>query len=290
LKNEPIVFEDIYLYAPNLPKPNTLFNQYSALGNPCTEIQTKFPDDAALCIVFDYGDFDRLQVDPARYPETTWLGFDHHSDKTNFPIDGFEIVDDSASSATMLLTRFFRDAQVRYHMTADVATCLFTGLVADTGRFAYLINSGTFEISAYLADRGARVDKVVASTLPNISLASFKVRDKIKREKVNLDELSGIATISFSRADLERWHAEERDALSVFGSLRNIEEMRLVAAYYEREDGRWYCSLRSDNGLAKKVAEHFGGGGHPNAAGFMDKSRRDLNAFFAELCKIVKNV
>ncbi len=53
------------------------------------------------------------------------------------------------------------------------------------------------------------------------------------------------------------------------GLLEKHEDVPFVAAYFRREDGRWQFSLRSRPGFdVSEIAQHFGGGGHAQAAGF----------------------
>lgn len=284
---EPI--QDIVLYAPNRPEKNSLFNAYEALGDPPKDIQTSLADDhGELCIVFDYGNFSRILLPNQIIERLNFVGFDEHGENTGLPVGSIEIVDTESSSTTALLVHFFQHAG--YVPTPEVATCLFTGIVADTGRFSHSVKGeGAFEVCAYLAKCGAKISQVLELSSEKISLKRLRIQDAVKTERVLMDEKLGFAFLWFSRDDLSRWNAEERDVLSVYGILRGVKEFRLVAAFQEKADGVWYCSLRSTNGLAKKIAVRFTGGGHPNAAGFIpppikpEELNRQLNEALREI-------
>ena len=268
-------FERIVLYAPNRPESNSLFEVVKDLGDPLAEITDRFPADADLCVIFDHGNFHRVGISD-QFPAKNLIGFDHHPGNSGFPEEGLEIVDAECSSTTMLLAYFFDF--YGYSVSPQVATCLFAGFVADTGRFSSMFKNGDerpFEFCRLMAQCGGRIADVIKASNQSIPLRRYQVQNLIRTERVKVDEDLGIAFFSFSREDLTSWGVEEKDVLSVLGMLNGITEIRLAAAYHQKADGTWFCSLRSRAGFASKVAKVLGGGGHSNASGitFYDKPK-----------------
>ena len=263
-----------YLFAPNVPRKNTLFERIKPLGDPYTEINTELPaNPPGLVIAFDYGQFWRTHL---KFPsdKTFYIGFDHHppkADDASFPSNGLKICNPSAPSTTALLYRFFKYAG--FPIVPTVADCLLVGLMADTGKLSNSLTSpDALETAASLTRQGADYHGVVESMQTEISRRAFDAQMQA-REKILFDEASSLGFMAFSLADLESWgNVSLNDILPLFGLIQNIRELRIAAAYFEREDKTWYCSLRSTpkKGVnVRKIALSFGGGGHDYAAAFV---------------------
>lgn len=279
------------IFAPNLPEPNTLFEAFRPLGDPLKDIHTAPPKgNTDLCVIFDYGNFGRTSLAQwaEEHPHTFFIGFDHHPQVPHFPKNGLQIVE-ATPSATALLYFFFQRAN--FPINPDVATCLLAGLFADTSRFTNDLASRSplaFEIGAELMYKGARLGDLVALTRHKMSLASFHAQTAA-RGKIRFDGETGLGFLSFSQKDLLEWRATTKDILPILGLLNQITELKVAAAYFEKENGKWYGSLRGTaekNIRVNRIAEQFvfegrGGGGHAYAAGFTSQDSPD--AIFEKL-------
>ena len=285
----------IHLYAPNLPRPNRLFEPVLALCDPLKEISTKLPRDADLYIIFDYGSFARTRIKNGLKKSAYFVGFDHHPQTPGFPENGCEIIDPDAPSTTAFLLRFFE--RIGFPLTPDLATCLLCGLMADTGRLSNPLMCErktsalkAYEAAAKLLRRGADFPAVLAASQPRMSLARFRAQ-KHGRKNILLDESTGLAFLAFSRDELLSWSASEQDIMSLFPSLHAIAEMRVAAVYHQKENGGWHCSLHpagSGNLDLESIAQQFGGGGHRFASAF--DSRKSPKVVFEELKGVLEKL
>ena len=62
------------------------------------------------------------------------------------------------------LTNFYKNIEesyFKYEITQDIATCLITGIITDTGGFKYEgVTSETFEIASEFLDKGVKISKI----------------------------------------------------------------------------------------------------------------------------------
>ncbi len=78
-----------------------------------------------------------------------------------------------------------------------------------------------------------------------------------------------IATVRLTREMFERAGAGPGDSEGLIDVPRSIAGVEAVALLRQKEDGTYKVSLRSRGEVdIEKIARHYGGGGHRNAAGF----------------------
>lgn len=264
------------LFAPEVLRPNKLYEVMRPLGDPNSELKTHLPSTTpSLCVVFDYGSFRRVRLEALESKGTFFIGFDHHKGESAFPTHGFEIRDESAPSTTALLFRFFQ-----YHnfsVDPDTATCLLTGLMTDTGRLQNSLateNPDAYTIAGDLMRLGGRMDEILAAMRSPLPLTKVRAQQSAQNERLIIDETTGLAFLFFSQQDLEGWNASAGDILPLLGRLQHIEEIRVAVAYFELENGEWQASLRTNptrKVSVREIAREFGGDGHEYVAGFRSK-------------------
>lgn len=269
------------MWAPEKPKPNTLWKVLQPFCNPMTEIATEFPEGYVpdVCVAFDYGNFWRLHLDHWK-EKVFFVGFDHHGTDTGFPTYGIEVIGNGAPSATTVLLWFFQSC--RFPIDADTAKALLVGLIADTGHFTNaLATREAFTTAAELMCLGADWQEVLRLSRPRTSRAAFIAQSEV-RTRVVFDDIAGLAFLFFSQEDLKRWGVTGSDVLPLLGVLQGVEGVKIVVVYHEEEGtGEWYGQIRIPRGSdisARGIAEHFvskggaRGGGNHGAAGFKSSS------------------
>lgn len=175
--------------------------------------------------------------------------------------------DAGAASTTLLIWELARLVGGEAVRTAMVATCAYTGLVTDTGRFQYQnVDERCFVAAAQMVAAGADPAYVSEQVFQSRSLASVQLEGlALSRMRV----LSGgQVTLSWvTRADMEALGAAKPDAEPLVNALRSIAGVR-VACMLREQDGEVRGSLRAkDDTDVAAVAREFGGGGHKAAAG-----------------------
>lgn len=227
------------------------------------------------CVVFcDGGDVRRTklaeQLASRNRSKTVFVNFDHHP--TNTLVDGVDMCDVSiisheVASTTELVFHFMSFA--RYEMNKEIATCLLTGILTDTGSFQNLATTATsLEVAAHLCSFGANIMRIGDRTIKNKSLGILKLWGRAL-SRLSVDDVTGVVTTAITAQDMLECGADEEGAGGIANFLNNLDGAK--ATLVLREDGDnvkgSYRSTHEGMDVAA-LAKQYGGGGHKKSAGF----------------------
>jgi phosphoesterase RecJ-like protein len=238
-------------------------------GNEALVPPGEFPERPGVMVTCDVASMDRLATlaRPAtRAQALIWI--DHHV--TNEGLGTISLVDPHASSTCELVWGLIREMGVE--PSAETATCIYAGLVTDTGRFQYqAVRPETLRLAAELREFPFDHAGLVQALYEDNSVAYLKLLG-VALERVRLEPEADLVWSYLTRADLEEAgvHAAETDDL--IDVLRTAREADVAAVIKQRRDGGFKVSMRSRGRHdVASVAAAFGGGGHRLAAGYTSK-------------------
>jgi bifunctional oligoribonuclease and PAP phosphatase NrnA len=230
------------------------------------------PDDVAeRTIVFlDCGNIDRMPVDFLQADGLHVLNIDHHHDNTRFGT--VNLVCSEASSTAEMVWRISKELGAT--ITPEIAKALYVGLVTDTGRFMYENTTPiSHRMAAELIEAGVEPHKVYRELYEDLPFRRLQLLQRALSSVERHDD--GALTIAhLTRGDYEETGALETDSEGVVDHMRAVEGTRVAALVRELlsddREGMRKVSLRATDGSVdvSRVARAFGGGGHPQAAGF----------------------
>jgi bifunctional oligoribonuclease and PAP phosphatase NrnA len=196
---------------------------------------------------------------------------DHHG--TNPGFGEIQVLDPGAEATVVLAHRVLVELGVP--VDADVARCLYAGLVTDTRGFR-TAGPAAYRLGAELVEAGADPAALTRTLMDSHPFAWFEgLGGALERAVL---EPSGLLHTTIPLADVRRYRSEEID--SVVEVLRTAAEAEVVASVMQIEERRWRVSLRSAGTVdVAAVATALGGGGHRMAAGFTwDGTEREVLA------------
>lgn len=193
---------------------------------------------------------------------------DHHLEPEDF--DDYRYWNINACATAQLVYTFITDELKRPDLiNADVATCLYTGIMTDSGSFRLPnTTADVHRIVAGLIEAGAvnwRIHELVYS---NSSESRLRFLGYCLSSKLEVLPEYNTAIISVSQQEIQQFDVNTGDTEGVVNYALSIAGIRLAAFIVERTD-MVKLSLRSTgefpaNEICKK---YFNGGGHRNAAG-----------------------
>ncbi|HET9838442.1 MAG TPA: bifunctional oligoribonuclease/PAP phosphatase NrnA [Candidatus Angelobacter sp.] len=191
------------------------------------------------------------------------INIDHHPSAKRFADVNW--IDHSAVATAELIFRLAQAAQVK--LTPEIATCLYTALLTDTGAFCYAgTNSCTFELARHLVDHGADPGRIAQSVY--FSSPTSKMR-LLGAALSRLEREGAITWMSVTRHDMERCGALDEDCEGLVNYALGIAGVEVAVFFREAANGRVRVSIRSKGAVnVARIAEGFGGGGHECAGGF----------------------
>ena len=190
------------------------------------------------------------------------LNIDHHITNT-----GFGTVNLVRSDATATAEIIF-DLLTAWKIEVDqlLATYLLTGIVTDTRSFS---TSNTtpraLEVSSELLASGASLIDINEHYYRSKGVETLRLWGQM----LNRMQMDGHLVWSVNTLEMrEDCRADSDDGDGIVNLLASVREAAAAIVFKENEGGQIEVSIRSRPGVdISSVAVHFGGGGHPQAAG-----------------------
>lgn len=190
------------------------------------------------------------------------INIDHHV--SGRPFANVNWIDPHAVATAEMVFRLAREAGA--HFSPDIATCLYTALMTDTGSFMFQgTNQNTFALARELVLAGADPSHCARNIYFAHSVAKMRLLGEALR---SLHTEGHIGWTWVTQDQMDRYEAKEEDCEGLVNYVLSIGEIEVAAFFRELPEGRYRVSLRSKGKLdVAKVAERFGGGGHECASG-----------------------
>ena len=220
-----------------------------------------------LFIAVDAPSLARLELSAAvaeRAPRRAVI--DHHPAASEYT--DAVVRDPDAAAAALLVADLLRSYEVP--ISAEVATCLFAGLVTDTGRFQYQsATSDAFACASLLVEAGADPARIALEVYQSQRIEYLRLEALVVNRIETLE--GGRVAYSYAKnVDLQRFRVDHDECDGLIDLVRQVAGVEVALFVREcRTPGMVRGNLRSKYGHdVSRVAELFDGGGHAAAAGF----------------------
>jgi phosphoesterase RecJ-like protein len=224
---------------------------------------------------FNFSEYDLFMIlDSSTYGMVTGLKdsespsinnvvIDHHASNEKF--GKLNLVDAEMTSTGELLFKIFTDWKVE--IDREVAECLLTGIIGDTGSFQYQnVGQETLETAAKLIEKGADKDKIIYNIYRNIDFKEVKMWGKFIESMMIEDDFVWSAISLSTYKDFGEYPYAKEDVANLFFPIVKGTDFGIVMV--ETSENVLSVSFRSRSGFdVAKIAEEVGGGGHKAAAG-----------------------
>jgi len=190
------------------------------------------------------------------------VNIDHHA--TGREYANLNWIDRGAASVGELVYRLVKAAGAT--VTPEMATCLYTTVLTDTGGFCYgSTRASTFALARELVLAGA--DPIGIAHNVYFSTPTSKLL-LLGAALGNLKHENQLAWLWVTVKDMERAGACEEDCEGIVNFALCASGVEAAVFLREMQDGRIQLSLRSKGRVnVAAIAERLGGGGHESASG-----------------------
>lgn len=216
-----------------------------------------------LFISLDCGDKERLGTN-AKYFDLAkhTLCIDHHVSNQSFAEENY-IIPDASSTCELVFNMLDTD-----RITKEIAECLYTGIVHDTGVFQYSCTSAqTMNIVGILMEKGINYPKIVDDTFYTKTYNQNRILGyALLNSKLYL---GGKVILTYlTKENLNEFGCTPKELDGIVNQLRITKDTVVAVFLYESEDGSYKASFRVNGEFnVAEIACVFGGGGHIKAAG-----------------------
>lgn len=192
---------------------------------------------------------------------------DHHLQ----PDEGFVVaISEPAACSTAELVFRLIYRMNSSALTHDIAECIYTGMMTDTGSFAYASNrKDIYIIISYLIAAGIDKDLIYRKVFYNYSPNRMKLLGYMMYDKLRVYPAYNAALLTLTYKEMRRFCVAKGDTEGLVNMPLQIKGVRFVCFLREEVPGKINVSLRSvDEFPCNNVAaDFFAGGGHKNASG-----------------------
>jgi phosphoesterase RecJ-like protein len=219
-----------------------------------------------LAIVLDSGELKRVgeQLVPIIQAASVQMDIDHHVGEGAF---GTVRVLDSTASATAEIV-FDLIEKMGVTLTDEIATCLLTGVITDTGSFRFMnVTPRTLRIAAALTEAGASPAAISESVFDNKTYAATKLIG-LSLSTLNHTPDGKVSWAHVRNEDFVSTGATDEDTEGLINHVRAVRGTEIAILFREIRMGLIRISLRCIDGHdVSLIANQFEGGGHRMAAG-----------------------
>lgn len=253
----------------------------------------KYIEDANVIFTLDFNDLSRIgeMSTVVAKSEATFIMIDHHQQPADYA--KFTYSDTRMSSTCEMVYNFICFLGDETTITADMASCLYSGIMTDTGSFRFsATTSTTHRVIASLMDKGAKNSEIHNAIYDTNSLSKLQLLGCALKNLVVLEEYNTVY-ITLSKQELLQHDFRKGDTEGFVNYGLSLKGIKFATIFIENlQEPYVKISLRSkgDFSVNEFARTHFNGGGHTNAAGGRsDDSMENTVNRFKEILTAYKN-
>ena len=213
------------------------------------------------------------------------LMIDHHENTIEFADNNYIY---KCTSTCELLYIIFK--ALNLEVSNDVLKMIYAGMITDTVN----LTQGTVKVSSY------RIVAEIAERLNDMeTLNAIKdhfLKNKTKSNLILLERAlrsmsfylnDRVAIMKITKEDMVEADGTQSDTMGIVNNAINIKGVAIAILFIKQDDGSYYASLRSKNGVdVGQIASRLGGGGHETVAAFShNKNLSELKSELLMLCE-----
>ena len=217
-----------------------------------------------LFICLDCGDLGRLGENADLFTNAKkTICIDHHVSNQSFADENY-IFPDASSTCELVFGLLEKE-----NISKEIAECLYTGMIHDTGVFQYSCTSAkTMDIAGQLMEMDIDYPMIVDQTFYTKTYNQNKILG-LALLKSQLHFGGACISSIITSQEMKEYDVLPKHLDGIVNQLRITKDVKVALFIYENEDGTYKGSLRVNGDInVAEIASHFGGGGHVKAAGF----------------------
>lgn len=243
------------------PELLTLTGSEFIVNEPTPE---QYAEKYDLFLALDCADSDRMGFAEKIFDRAKkTICIDHHVSNKGYAGENYIYPD--ASSACEVVFESFREDLI----TKEIAECLYTGIIHDTGVFHHsCTGKRTMEIAGILMTKGIEFDKIIDKSFYAKTYLQNQIMGRCLAESLSIMDGKIVASY-LTHKTMDFYGVNSNDLGGIVDQLRLTEGVEVAIFIYETSIPMQYkVSMRSTGKVdVNKVAACFGGGGHTMAAG-----------------------
>lgn len=193
---------------------------------------------------------------------------DHHQQPEEEAFT-YGISDTSKSSTCEMVYDFITESGHGDKININVATCLYTGIMTDTGSFRFpSTTASVHKVVAHFKELGLNHTAIHENIYDNFSESRLRFIGQALLNRLDVMYEYNTAMMAISKYDLIKYEIKTGDTESLVNYLLTIQGIKLGALVIDRDEERkWSFRSKGEFDVNTFARNYFEGGGHRNAAG-----------------------
>ncbi len=227
-------------------------------------------DKAEWLFCLDFNIFHRTKTLTEKLQQLTCtkILIDHHQEPDEISFD-YGVSDTSKSSTCEMIYDFIVASGHADKINADISTCIYAGVVGDTGSFRFSsASANVHRLVADLKERGLEHGYVHDKLFDNFLENRLRFTGHVLLNRMEVFYEFNTALIAIPKADLLKYYIKTGDTEGLVNYPQSIQGIKLVALVIDRDEERkWSFRSKGDFDCNTFARKYFEGGGHFNASG-----------------------
>ncbi|MCM5528266.1 bifunctional oligoribonuclease/PAP phosphatase NrnA [Parasegetibacter sp. NRK P23] len=237
--------------------------------------------EAEWVFCLDYNHFDRTKnlAPLLRELNATKVLVDHHQQPDTAAFQ-YGISDTGKSSTCEMIYDFIVEGGWSDKITLDMASCLYSGVIGDTGSFRFkATKASVHRMVAHLKDLGLNHTEIHEALYDNFLENRLRFIGHVLSNRMEVFYEYNAALISITKGDLLRFNIKTGDTEGLVNYPLSIQGIKFAGLVIDRDEERkWSFRSKGDFDVNTFARLHFEGGGHFNAAGGRSSDALDVTA------------
>jgi phosphoesterase RecJ-like protein len=224
--------------------------------------------DLLFCLDFNIFHRTKSMTEKLRSLTCKKVLIDHHQEPDT-PSFNFGVSDTSKSSTCEMIYDFIVGAGDADLIDEDIATCIYAGVVGDTGSFRFAsAHAGVHAMVADLKRRGLDHGKIHEGLYDNFLENRLRFIGHVLLHRMEILYEFNTALIAIPKSDLVQFNIRTGDTEGLVNYPQSIQGIRFAALVIDRDEERkWSFRSKGAFDCNTFARSYFEGGGHYNAAG-----------------------
>lgn len=254
---------------------------------------TELLEKADMLFCLDFNSMHRTKK-----METILLGakcvkvlIDHHEQPAEEHFD-YGVSNIRKSSTCEMVYDYIVESPYADKLDLDIAACLYTGIMTDTGSFRFAITSAqTHKAVAHFKEMGLEHSIIHEKIYDNFLENRLRFIGNALLNRLEVFYEYNTALMVIPKWDITKYEIQTGDTEGLVNYLLTIEGIKLGALLIDRvEERKWSFRSKGDFDVNEMARNFFEGGGHKNAAGGRSNATIDENVTkFKEVIKYYEN-
>ncbi|MFT4204423.1 MAG: bifunctional oligoribonuclease/PAP phosphatase NrnA [Chitinophagaceae bacterium] len=227
--------------------------------------------DADFIFCLDFNVFSRTKNMELLLEKSTAVKvlIDHHEEPQKKAFQ-YGVSDVQKSSTCEMVYDFIADAGYAHLIDREIATCLYTGLMTDTGVFRFVsTKASVHQIVAHFKHIGLNHTAIHEKVYDSFRETRLRFLGNALLNRMEVFYQYNAALMVIPRSDLIHFNTQTGDSEGLVNYMLALEGIKFAAIVIDRDENARKWSFRSKGtfDVNRFARAHFNGGGHKNAAG-----------------------